>query len=58
MATESINKKFSLDHDMAKQIIRSKPTKIIPTNTFNDIKLSKEERISKAKGILKSKRWK
>lgn len=59
MATNAIDKHFTLNEQTAKKILMTPRTKLPEINVFNDITLRKSDRISHAANILKSrKKWK
>lgn len=58
MATETILKPFYLDEEMAKKIISAPRTVIKESGVYNDLKVSKSERLANAKRILNSRKCK
>lgn len=58
MATETIFQRFTLDENESRKILSTPRTRINETNVFNDIKLSKKERMANAKRILNSRKCK
>lgn len=58
MATTAITGKFVLNEDEVTQILETPRKKIRQTNAFNDLNLTKDERIAHAANILKSNKWK
>ncbi|MDW0113122.1 hypothetical protein QT711_07980 [Sporosarcina saromensis] len=58
MATETIFQRFTLDEEASRKIITTPRTQIRHTNTFNDIKLTKSERIANVAKILNYRKCK
>ncbi len=58
MAVHELAKKYTLNEEEANIIISTPPKKIKQTKVPSDIFMSKNQRISQAANILKSKKWK
>ncbi|MBN8208927.1 hypothetical protein JI666_09235 [Bacillus sp. NTK071] len=57
MATIAITRKFVLNEEEVTQILATPRKEIRQTNAFNDLNLSKDERVTHAANILKSNKW-
>ncbi|KPL60457.1 hypothetical protein [Rossellomorea vietnamensis] len=53
MTTETVSHQYKLDEDDSRKIISSPRTVIKNTGVFNDLKLSKTDRMQNAERILK-----
>ena len=53
-----LTNRFVLNEHEIAQILDTPSKKIKQSNTFNDLQLTKEERIAHASSILKSNKWK
>jgi hypothetical protein len=58
MATETLKRNYTLNEHEAQKILSTPRTIIKQSNVFNDIHLSKKERVAYAKNILKSRKCK
>ncbi len=58
MSNTFLTKKFVFNEDEIAQILNTPRKKFKQSNTFNDLQLTKEERIAHASSILKSNKWK
>ena len=58
MSNTFLTKKFVLNEDEIAQILNTPSKKIKQCNTFNDLQLTKRERIAHASSILKLNKWK
>ncbi|WP_142383385.1 hypothetical protein [Bacillus sp. V3-13] len=56
MATSTLYERFTLNESEVKQIISTPRTQITEINVFNDVKLTKEERVAHSANILKSRK--
>ncbi|WP_230129808.1 hypothetical protein [Bacillus sp. CECT 9360] len=57
-STDKLYERFTLNEDEVDKIIATPRTKIPEVNVFNDIMLSKKERIAHAANILKRRKCK
>ena len=56
MATETLCKHYTINEEEANLILNTKPIKIKESGIFNDLNLSKRERLAHAASILNSRK--
>ncbi|WP_404430730.1 hypothetical protein [Sutcliffiella horikoshii] len=56
VASSTINKRFTVSESEVQKILSTPSTKLPTNTTFNDLQLTKEERIAHASTILNSRK--